>query len=171
MNSSELLTSEFPAYAKLYIDYTKDHDLMDFLSKGQEEVLRFMQGIPNEKLEYRYEVGKWTPKEIFLHIIDTERVFAYRALQFARSTNAILTGFDEGEFALNSNANDRTIESLLVEFTAVRESTLSLFNSFGADVLKREGIANGKPLSVRAAGFIIAGHAKHHCNIVAERYL
>ena len=115
--------------------------------------------------------GKWTPKEILLHVIDTERIFSYRALRISRSEKAELSGFDENSFAQNSNANNRSIEDLIDEYITVRTATISLFKSFPETIMKNTGIASGKPLSVVAAGYIICGHEIHHVNIIKERYL
>ena len=135
------------------------------------ETNNFFETIPDAKLEYRYAEGKWTPKEILLHLIDTERVFAYRALQFARAKDVVIKGFDQDEFAANSNANDRTIKNLLEEYRAVRTATVILFSSFSNNTLLQMGVASDSPLSVRASGFIISGHEKHHIAILNERYL
>ena len=120
--------------------------------------INFFKNIPTSKLEYRYEESKWTIKEILIHIIDTERVFNYRALQFARSDNANLEGFNENEFVRNADLNTRTIDSVLEEYSIVRDASIVLFKNFSEDSLKRIGKANDNSLSVRAAGFLICGH-------------
>ena len=131
----------------------------------------FLNAIPKDKLEYRYAEGKWTVKEIIQHIIDTERIFAYRALRVARNDKTALPGFEENDYALTGNANARTLESLLAEYKAVRQATIALFNSFSDDMLKHIGTASNSPISARAIGFIIIGHEAHHCNVIKERYL
>ncbi len=129
------------------------------------------RSLSDENWQYSYAEGKWTPKEILLHTIDTERIFCYRALQIARSENAILPGFDENLFAENSNANERSPEDLINEYRTVRQATTALFESFSEQTMNNTGNANDKPLSVQAAGFIICGHELHHINIIKERYL
>jgi len=106
-----------------------------------------------------------------LHVIDTERIFQYRALRFARADKTDLAGFSENDFVSNSDANERSLVSLLNEFTTLRKSTISLFESFNEDTLLRIGGAGGNTMSVRAAGYLIVGHQKHHVNVVKQRYL
>ena len=171
MRIYDLVATEFNPYYKTYIDSVGEATLMEALHEGMQTTKAFFRAIPNQKLEFRYAEGKWTPKEILLHIIDTERVFSYRALSFSRSQNPDLPGYDEGEFAQNSKANSRSMEQLVHEFTTVRSATISLFSSFSNEVLRRAGRANGSVLSVRAAGFVICGHEKHHIEVVKARYL
>ncbi len=138
---------------------------------GLKTTTAFFEGIPNAKWTYQYAIGKWTPKDILLHIADTERVFAYRALYFARSNNAELKGFDENAFAETALANSKTVADLIQNYVSVRNATLNLFKNFNETQLKQLGEANGSMMSVRAAGFVICGHEIHHCNIITERYL
>lgn len=119
---------------------------------------------------YRYESNKWTPKEILQHIIDAERVFAYRALSISRLEKNTLLGFDENAYTKNSHANNRNIESLLKEFRSVRQSTTLLFESFNKNMLHETGICFQTKISALAIGFVIIGHAKHHFNVLNERY-
>ncbi len=126
--------------------------------------------LPKKKHEYRYAEGKWTIKEIIQHLIDTERIFCYRALCFARAETTPLPGYEENDYAANSFANNRDIDSLLDEFDQVRSCTLSLFKSFDKTVYEKTGISNGHPLSVRAIAYILAGHELHHMNVIRERY-
>jgi hypothetical protein len=171
MTISEIAASEYNPYYKTYIDKVGDATLLEALHEGLQATKVFFSDIPIDKLEFRYAEGKWTPKEILLHIIDSERVFAYRALTFARSENSDLPGFDEGEFSKNSMANRRSMEQLINEFSTVRHATISLYSHFSNETLQRIGKANGSAMSVRAAGFVICGHEKHHIEVVKERYL
>ncbi|MEH6762901.1 MAG: DinB family protein [Aequorivita antarctica] len=171
MKPSEILLSEFNPYYKRYIDLVENINLVDALERGLDRNQVFFESLPNNKWDHQYAAGKWTPKDILLHIADTERVFAYRALYFSRSDNAELKGFDENIFAEKALASNKTVEDLLQNYVAVRNATLSLFKSFDEKELKQLGQANGSIMSVRATGFIICGHAKHHCNIITERYL
>lgn len=171
MMTQELSENEFNPYYKRYIDQAVELPLLDGLALGMQETHDFFKAIPTEKWDFRYEEGKWTPKEILLHLIDTERVFAYRALQFARSENVVLKGYDQDEFAMNSNANNRAPESLLEEFITVRAATISQYKSYNQATQQRMGEASDSPLSVRAAGFIICGHERHHIKVLKERYL
>lgn len=171
MKSSEIISSEYSPYYQEYINLVEDTELRKVLAKGMEIIPSFFAALPKEKLDYRYAIGKWTPKDILQHIIDTERVFAYRALYFARSDNANLMGFDENIFATNAQASNNVLPVLLEDYKAVRGATISLYSSFNSKQLKRIGVANGSEMSVRAAGFIICGHEIHHCKIINERYL
>ena len=171
MLTTQLSESEFNPYYKRYIDQAATMPLLQGLAAGLMNTHDFFEGIPDDKLHFRYEEGKWTPKEILLHIIDTERVFSYRALQFARAENVVIRGFDQDEFANNSAANHRSLESLLEEFMSVRTATVLLFKSFSDQKLQQIGIASDSPMSVRAAGFVICGHEKHHMAVIKERYL
>lgn len=134
------------------------------------ELHRDLSRLTEAQALLRYAPGKWTPKEVLLHLIDTERIFTYRALRFARGDAQSLPGFDENEFAANSEANDRPLSDLLTEYHAVRAATLALFGSFNAAQLDRVGLANGGATSVRALVFITAGHERHHLAILRERY-
>jgi len=171
MKVSDLTPSEYNPYYGAYIDLNNEHDLLEGLRIGLDETLNFFKTIPKDKLEYRYEIGKWSIKEILQHLIDTERVFAYRAMRIAREDNTPLMGFDQDVFVERSNANARGINELISEYRFLRESTISLFYGFSDNMLSNIGEASNSPLSPRAAGFIISGHEKHHCKVIRERYL
>ena len=127
--------------------------------------------MPPEKYLHRYAAGKWTIKETLVHISDDERIYAYRALRFARNDSTELPGFEQDDFARASNANARDLNDILDELATVRNATISLFNSFDEEALLRKGRADGKIMSVRAAAYHIAGHELHHMNIIKARYL
>ncbi len=171
MNVKDISSEEYHHYFKPYIEKVGNKPLLKSLRKGKKETISFFKKIPKKKLEYRYEEEKWTIKDILLHLVDAERAFNYRALQFARSKEANLEGFDENEFVSNANANSRSVKSLLREYKTVRNSTIQLYKSFSKETLKRVGIANNTSLSVRAAGFLVCGHEIHHKQIIKERYL
>lgn len=161
---------EFNPYYKQYIDLANYQSIPEGLTTGMESTVQFFKQLPSEKLTHRYAEGKWTPKEILLHLVDTERVFVYRALQFARAKNTDLVGFDQDEFVANSDANDKSIEELLNEYYAVRKASIQFFQSCDDETMVRMGKANGSPMSVRATGAIICGHEVHHINVINERY-
>jgi len=171
MNSPHLQLSEFNSYYLNYLNLVKNTQLVDALTIGAESTKAFFTEIPDNKLSYRYAKDKWTPKDILQHIIDTERVFAYRALYFARMNDANLEGFDENSFADNALAEKTHISQLVEEYETVRAATICLFKNFSHLELLKCGTANGSKMSVRAVGFIICGHEIHHCNIIKERYL
>jgi hypothetical protein len=123
-----------------------------------------------DKYDYRYAEGKWTIKDIIQHLIDTERVFSYRALRFARKDSTELPGYDENLYADTANGSERKLQEMLTELALVRQSTIMLFKSFSAESLLYTGIASNNVASVRALGFIIIGHQNHHMKIFKERY-
>ena len=171
MISNQLNTTEFNPYYKTYIDKTDQLNIVEGLTENLDSVVSFYQNIPREKHNYAYADGKWTIKEILLHLIDTERIFSYRALRIARNDKTPMVGFDQDEFVANSEIENRSIESLIDEFKTVRQSTISLYKNFNSDILLRIGEASGSPISVRAIGYIITGHENHHNQIIRERYL
>ena len=171
MKSNQLPINEYSDFYKSYIQVLEDVELIEELEICLHEFIKFVQNISMDKFDYRYEVGKWTIKEIIQHLIDSERVFSYRALRISRSDKTPLPGFNENDYVDNSNGNDRNLQGLLTELAVVRQATLSLFNSFSQEQLTKIGIASNNEVSVRAIGFIIIGHQKHHQKIFAERYL
>ncbi|HSD14750.1 MAG TPA: DinB family protein [Flavobacterium sp.] len=174
MSPKQLTPDEFSPHYKPYIDKVEqDTDLLDELEISLHKTIHFVQDIPMDKFDYRYAEGKWTIKEILQHIIDSERVFAYRALRFSRSDETPLPGFDENKFAdvVNPTANKRHLKELLTELAAVRHATIMLFKSFTEEDLLKKGIASNNVMSVRAAGFVIIGHQNHHVAVFKERYL
>jgi uncharacterized damage-inducible protein DinB len=163
---------EYAPYTLMYIGLLPDDGLvLKHLEDNLKATSDFIRALPEEKLIYRYAERKWTIKEILAHIIDDERIYAYRALRFARSDKTELPGFEQDDYALESRANERTVEDLLREFAAVRHATIALFESIDNKALTRIGVANGNVMSVRAAAYHIAGHELHHLNIIKERYL
>ncbi len=163
---------EYPPYAAMYITLVPDDGLLlQHFRKNFKTMKDLILSLPEEKLLYRYAEGKWTIKEILVHIIDDERIYAYRALRFARSDQTPLPGFEQDDYALHSGANERTISNILEEYEAVRSATITLFNSMDEKMLARTGVANENKSSVRALAFHLAGHELHHLNIIKERYL
>lgn len=171
MKSNQLPINEYADFYKSYIQVLEDVELIEELEICLHEFIKFVQNIPMDKFDYRYEVAKWTIKEIIQHLIDSERVFSYRALRISRNDKTPLPGFNENDYVDNSNGNDRNLQGLLTELAVVRQATLSLFNSFSQEQLTKIGIASNNEVSVRAIGFIIIGHQKHHQKIFAKRYL
>jgi hypothetical protein len=163
--------SRVPAYYHKYIALVSENDLKTALEKHQTDLINELKKMPLEKWDYRYADGKWTIKELVQHIIDAERIFCYRALRFSRKDTTELPGFDENGFAENSAAHKRTGEDLINELTTVQQSTAQLFSSFVEEQLDQTGTANGHAVYVKGIGYIVAGHAVHHKNILLERYL
>jgi uncharacterized damage-inducible protein DinB len=171
MNSSQLPTNEYSAFNATYIQALENVNLIEELEICLHDFIRFVQNIPMDKFDYRYAEGKWTIKDIIQHIIDAERIFSYRALRISRNDQTPLPGFEENSYVMQTNANARSIQQLLTEMAALRQSTLLLFKSFTLEQLQLIGTASDNPISVRAIGFIIIGHQKHHQTIFKERYL
>jgi len=171
MRLDQLPIREYAPYYAGYIQVLENVQLIEELEICVHEFIRFVQNIPMDKFDYRYAEGKWTIKDIIQHLIDSERVFSYRALRISRNDKTPLPGFEENDYVDNTDANNRGIQDLLTEMAVVRQSTLSLFKSFSQEQLTRIGIASEKEVSVRAIGFIIIGHQKHHMKVFRERYL
>ena len=146
-------------------------DLLDELRNGKQVLLSLLEEIPEEKLTYAYAEGKWTLAEALVHMLDTERIFQYRALCIARNDKSEFPGFDQDAYVPVSNANNRSKKDLIDEYVAVRDSSITLFASLDEEALKRVGVASGSKMSVRALGFITSGHQAHHVRILRERYL
>lgn len=163
--------SRIPVFYHNYVRQVAGDHLPDAFSAGTKTIISFLEQVPEEKRTYRYAEGKWTIKDILQHITDSERVFAYRALCFARLDPAPLPGFDENIFAAHAGAGRRAWNDLLDEFKTVRRSSEMLFASFDEKQLDAEGIANGNSIYVLGIGYIMVGHPLHHMNIIRERYL
>ena len=164
--------NEYVPYFEQYIKLvTNNLSIIENLETAQKEFDNLLRNLPEKKHDFAYAEGKWTMKELIQHIIDTERVFCYRALCFARNDKTELPGFDQDIFVDNDNANDRDYFDLLDEMQTLRTSTIQLYKSFSDEALLRIGIASGNEISVRALGFLFSGHQIHHLNIVRERYL
>ena len=168
MKKSEIKVS--PEYFQKYIDLAPDTDLVEALPEGG--IKLFTDNITKlQKLgNTTYEEGKWTANQIIEHCMDTERIFQERALRFARNDKTKLPGYDENAYAEASRSNDWTLNRLLMQYIAIRGSSLALFSNFNKEELHRTGIANGTEISVLALGFILIGHPIHHFNVLVERY-
>ena len=154
-----------------YIDLVKEQDLIKSLRKSKKSLLSLLDSIPKKKTGYRYAEGKWTIRQSLQHIIDAERVFAYRALWFSRNDAQALPGFEENNWAMNATADDRDWDEMIKEFRKLRSSTILLFESFSVNQLKASGFASNNLLTVSALGYICSGHVEHHVNVLRERYL
>ncbi len=172
------LKNEYPAYSQHYFDLIKtDKDILQEMHNNFFQLKELIYSIPEEKLFYRYAEGKWTIKEILVHNIDDERIFAYRALRYARNDNTPLHGFEENHYAKYSNANARSLDSIFEEYWSVRLSTLLLFQNLSEESFMRSGggidtdgeIKNVR--TVRALAYHIAGHELQHIKVIKEKYL
>jgi hypothetical protein len=160
-----------PPFYKNYVKQIEETDLLQALRISGHRCLELVHAIPEEKADYRYADGKWTIRELLCHMIDGERIFAYRSLRFARNDKTPLAGFEENDYAPQANASGRSLQKIAAEMAHLRSSTIDLFESFTPEMLTRKGTANGNEMSVIVLGFIIAGHETHHCNVLKERYL
>ena len=160
-----------PDYVRNYVSLTKDDDVVLSLEKNTRAFSKFLNKIPRSKFDYAYAEGKWTIREMLQHIIDTERVFSYRAVSFARRDSTPLPGFEESQWAANADAAGRKWKDLRREFEALRDSNKYLIGSLTDQQLLLTGKASGNDLNVLAIGFLFAGHVEHHMKIISERYL
>lgn len=171
MKLQELNVSEYPEYYQQYISLLPNEDLITLLDSQKEEKIGFLRRLKTEDMDFRYAEGKWTVAEVIQHMIDTERIFQFRALCIARNDKTSLPGYDQDAYVPVSNASNRSISELINEYESVRNSGILLFKSFNEKMLQRLGISNGYKLSAGAAGFIIAGHEKHHLELFKTNYL
>jgi hypothetical protein len=163
-------SDEYLAYYERYIALVPDGNLVDILAEQQRETLRMLRKVNDERGLFAYAPGKWTVKEVIGHLSDAERVFSYRALRFARADGQPVAGFDENAYVPAGRFNERPLASLIDEFEAIRAATVHLFRYMTEEEMARRGIANSNPISVRALGFVIAGHERHHAKLLSERY-
>jgi hypothetical protein len=158
-------------YYQNYIKLAPDDNVLKGLERNTRNFRKFLKKIPRKKIDKAYAEGKWTIKELLQHLIDSERVFAYRALSFARKDSAPLPSFDENVWASNSMATQRDWKDMIAEFKSLRDANEKMFASFDESQLRSTGNASGKEFNVLALGFILAGHVEHHINVIKERYL
>lgn len=163
--------SEHPPYFSRYIDLLPDAPLLPTLQKGLEEEMHLWESIDENQAGYRYAPEKWSIKEMLGHVIDTERIFTYRALCFAREEQTALPGFDHDQYVIKAQTDQRLWPGLVAELKMVRQASLALFGSFSDDQLTNRGRVGDQQFSVRSIGYLIAGHEKHHLQILEGRYL
>lgn len=165
--SNEVLS----AYQRTYIDKVPAGDLIGILYSNGQITLQLLQNISKEERSYVYAMGKWNIAEILVHIIDTERIFAYRALRIARGDKTPLPGYEQNDYIQNCNANERDFKEILEEFDSVRKATISLFKSFTNEMLKNSGVSNNMDLTVNEIAYMLAGHEMHHIEVIRKKYL
>lgn len=163
--------TEAAEYYFTYIDKVAAGDIRDVLEEQSAEMHTLLRGIPDERSLTRYASGKWTIREVVSHVTDTERLFVFRALWFARGFDSPLPSFDQDVAIATAGADERSWRSHVEEFQAVRAATVAFFRNLPADAWTRRGVASGYTFSVRALAFIAAGHVSHHAKILQERYL
>lgn len=172
MKRSEIQSEEYHGFYQEYLDRLPgDRTLGSLLQENQKEMAEMLSILSRDKLQFRYAPDKWTIAEVLQHLLDVERIFQYRALCIARKDQHSLPGFDHDAYVPASQAYTRDLEDLKKEFHHLRNSGISLFESFSEEMLLRRGLVNSAPASVRALGFIIVGHSRHHLEIMKKYYL
>ena len=163
--------NEYAEHFERYIQWISDTDVLATLERQRQSTAELLEGLSEEQGTYRYASGKWSVKDLIGHVIDTERVFSYRAMRFARNDATALPGFDQDAYSAHANYASLPLKDIAGEFDTVRRSTLYLFRHLSPDAWDRRGVSNKNELSVRAAAFVIAGHAQHHVEILKSKYL
>lgn len=161
---------EMAGYFTRYANLVPETDVITVLKEAKKTSRKLMFSLNLDQWDYRYAEGKWSVKEVWLHMIDTERIFAYRALRFGRGDQTPLPGFEQNDYVGPSKAAERSIASIIHEYETVRDATISLFEYMPPEALDRTGTASGNKLSARALAFIIAGHERHHLNGLKLNY-
>lgn len=172
MKTSDLKENELNFFYGTYLRALGENvELLTALLEGKDWMEDFIRNLKVNQLGYRYNEDKWTIAEVLVHLIDTERIFQYRAFRISRNDMTPLPGFEQDDYIKESNSNQRTKEDILYEYLTVRDASISLFKGLTDDKLKRIGTASGMPWSVAALGLAISGHQRHHETILKERYL
>ncbi len=172
MRIRDIVPNEYDGYYGRYIAKLRpDTELRQRFETGKSELIDFFDSVPEEKLDHRYAPNKWTIKEVFQHMIDSERIFIYRCFRIARRDETALAGFDQNEYITPSGASQKSLETISLEFRVTREASITLLDSLHDDDLRSIGNANGASLSARAAAAVIIGHNIWHREIIKERYL
>jgi hypothetical protein len=170
-NAGRPQPSEYAIYYQRYIDNATEQDVVAALDAQARETAVFLSGLSEEQASSRYAPDKWSVKQLVGHVIDGERIFAYRALSIARGETTPLPGFDQDPYVANGGADERSISDLAEELAAVRRANVMMFRAFSEEAWRRTGTASDNPVTVRAIAYIILGHERHHVRIVREKYL
>lgn len=163
--------AEYDPYYQKYIGLVPEDEIVPALEAQIDELKKIFAGVPEEQGTFAYDDGKWTVKEVISHLIDGERIFAYRAFRIARGDRTPIEGFEQEGYIENAHANRRSFAELLNEFKLLREANLLFFKNLEMGDWVRTGIANNVEISVRSLAWIMVGHIRHHTAILRERYL
>lgn len=163
--------TEYADYYDIYVSLIDSDNILAVLNRQISDFSKLLSEIPEEKGVFRYAEGKWSINELVGHLIDTERIMAYRALRFSRNDKTDLEGFDQDPYIENSDFDGCKLSDLAQQFKVVRQSNIFMFEGLASEAWDRSGKASGSDISVRALAYIIAGHELHHVNILKERYL
>ena len=164
-------SSEYAPYYDRYVSLVPEGDIISLLDRQLDELLDLLGGIAEADALKRYAPGKWSIKEVVGHLIDGERVFAYRALRFARNDASKLQGFEQDDYVLNGQFDRQALADLAQEFSHLRRANLYLFKSLSDEAWQRRGVASDNEVSVKALAYIMAGHVSHHLSVLKTRYL
>lgn len=164
-------SSEYVNFYTGYVELVEKGNVINILNSQMHELYTLINTVPGEKAFYAYAPDKWTLKEVFGHMIETERMFSFRIMAISRGEKQALPGMDQDEYMANNNYNSRTLANLSNEYLAVRVSTIHLLNNMTKEMINQKGTASGFDFTVRALAFIIAGHERHHMNVIKEKYL
>jgi transposase len=162
--------TEFSSYYNGYVSLVPDGDIVTTLETQLVDSIAYFVSIPKDHETFRYAPEKWSIREVLGHLIDAERVFAYRAFTFSRSEGAALPGFDEGSFIARSGYAGTPLRDLLSEFEHIRRSSILMYQALPTDAWLRRGVANNNEVTVRALAWITAGHERHHRAVLKSRY-
>ncbi len=163
--------NEYAPYYEKYVSLVKEDDVLGALRRQIDDSLATLRAVSPEESLRRYAPGKWSLREVVGHLIDTERIFAYRALRFARADRTELPGFEQDSYAPAAKSDERSWADLLTEMELVRRANVLMFEGLPDEAWSRRGVASQNEMSVRALAYNIAGHELHHMKIVRERYL
>ncbi|PAU93496.1 damage-inducible protein DinB [Aliifodinibius salipaludis] len=161
---------EYGDFYEGYVNLVDEPNVIQSLIQQGQKVYALIQQLTGDEANHRYADDKWSVKEIIGHLVDTERIMAYRALCISRGEQTALPGYDHESYVERANFDKRSLQSLSIEYDALRNANISMFNSFSKEQMLQKGTANGVSVSVRAIAFIIAGHEKHHLNILGDKY-
>ena len=164
-------TTEYAPYYQKYVDHVPDGDVLDLLERQLGDTVHLLSGVTEERADHRYADGKWSIKEVVGHMVDTERVFSYRTLCFARGDAGPFPSFEQDGYVSNGGFARRTLRDLVGEFVHLRRANLHMLRGLPEDAWAREGIASNVRFTVRAMPYILAGHERHHVKILREKYL
>jgi hypothetical protein len=161
---------DYAPYAEKYVSLITGNDILETLTTQLKQTTTFFSGRSERDGNFRYAPDKWTVKEVLGHVVDSERIFAYRALRIARGDQSPLPGFEQDDYVRSARFTERNLGNIVEEYADVRHASLALFNSLAEEAWQRRGVANNSPVTVRAIAFIVAGHELHHRNLLNERY-
>lgn len=163
--------NEYAPYYQRYIDLITTDDIIAFYKQQADEIVTLFTSLSEEQASFRYAEGKWTIKEVLAHIVDSERIFGYRVLAISRGDKNPLPGFSENDYVRNGKYENRSLKSLLTEYSHLSSANLELFQALDDEMLTQRGTASGKEVTTKAIMFITVGHEKHHFEVIKSRYL